>query len=362
MGQHWKKILFVVLVTALGFFLGRFDSVFYHQPVGQVVAVKTISSSATTDEHGNQDQSVEQRLKVKLLNRSSKKVQTLTNNYMASQAETVRYQKGDQILLTKSEGSYQIDMAKRDSVLFALLGLLFSTLFLSMGHRKFSFLTLSVVVNAGLFLATILWDASSRSLPVLPVFVVLAMLLSALALYFVLGRGMQAWITWLSTCIATLLAIAAMALVVFITGAKGVHFETMSYVTQVPQPVFYAQAVIGVLGAVMDESGDIVAGLFGLQRESSDRTFSDYWQAGRSIGREILGTLTNVLFMIFIAETVPMVILMLRNGNNWSYILDQTMNLGILQTVVSALGIVWAVPVTAFLTASLLTKRGAIKS
>lgn len=361
MKQNWQKILFVIVITALGYFLGRFDSVLYQQPVGQVTAVKTLSSESTTDEHGNQDESVDQQLRVKLLNRKDKE-KVIKNSYLSSQAETIRYQKGDQILLTKSDDGYQIDMAKRDNVLFALLGLLFAGLYLAMSRRKFSFLALSIVVNAGLLLATILWDATSRSLPVLPVFVVLALLLSALALYFVLGWGLQAWITWLATCLATLLAVLAMAAVIAVTGAKGIHFETMSYVTQIPQPVFYAQALIGVLGAVMDESGDIVAGLFGLKRESSERTFADYWQAGRSIGREILGTLTNVLFMIFIAETVPMVILMLRNGNNWSYILDQTMNLGILQTVVSALGIVWAVPVTAFITATLLTKKGAINS
>lgn len=361
MKQNWQKILFVIVITALGYFWGRFDSVLYQQPVGQVTAVKTLSSESTTDEHGNQDESVDQQLRVKLLNRKDKE-KVIKNSYLSSQAETIRYQKGDQILLTKSDDGYQIDMAKRDNVLFALLGLLFAGLYLAMSRRKFSFLALSIVVNAGLFLATILWDATSRSLPVLPVFVVLALLLSALALYFVLGWGLQAWITWLATCLATLLAVLAMAAVIAVTGAKGIHFETMSYVTQIPQPVFYAQALIGVLGAVMDESGDIVAGLFGLKRESSERTFADYWQAGRSIGREILGTLTNVLFMIFIAETVPMVILMLRNGNNWSYILDQTMNLGILQTVVSALGIVWAVPVTAFITATLLTKKGAINS
>lgn len=360
MKQHWRKILFIFVITLACFFIGRLDSVCYNQPVGQVTSVKTIASDDSTDEHENQDRSYTQKLTVKLLNRSGQVV-TINNDYYASQAESDQYHVFDQILLKKSSSGYQIDMPKRDSLLFALLGFLFSGLYFSMSRRKFSFLGLSIVVNAGLFILTIIWDASARALPVLPVFAVLAMLLSGLALYFVLGHGLQAWITWLATVIATLLALLAMAIVIALTGATGVHFETMSYVTQVPQPVFYAQAVIGVLGAVMDESGDIVAGLFGLQRESADRIFSDYWQAGLSVGREILGTLTNVLFMIFIAETIPIVVLMLRNGNNWPYILDQTMNLGILQTVVSALGIVWAVPVTAFLTATLLTRKETAK-
>ncbi|MCK8617860.1 YibE/F family protein [Fructobacillus sp. M158] len=361
MKASWQKMLFLAAVTIFGFLIGRFDSFCYQQPVGQVTAVRQLSVESETDEHGNQDRTLNQRLTVRLLNRGQRTVK-VDNNLTVSQAESDQYRVGDQILMKKVSGDYQIDMLKRDSLLFALLGLLLSGLYLSMSRRKFSFLMLAVLINALLFLATILWDASVRSLPVLPVFAILAVLLSAIALRLVLGRGWQAVITWLATCLATLFALVAMAIVIALTGATGVHFETMSYVTQVPQPIFYAQAVIGVLGAVMDESGDIVAGLFGLHREKADRPFSDYWQGGLSIGREILGTLTNVLFMIFIAETIPMVILMLRNGNNWGYILDQTMNLGILQTVVSALGIVWSVPVTAFLTASLLTRKGRAKS
>ncbi|MBS9335042.1 YibE/F family protein [Fructobacillus sp. M1-13] len=361
MKKNWQKILFIFSLTLFCFLVGRFDSSFYQQPVGEVLSSKTVSSDQSTDEHGNQDESHSQKLKVKLLNRNEKVV-SIENRYLDSKAESERYQKYDQILLNHRNKQYQIDMPKRDSLLFALLGLLASGLYLSMSKKKFSFLFLSLLVNAGLFLAVIIWDASARSLPVLAVFAVLAVLLSALALYFVLGHGKQALITWLATCLSTMLALFVMAVVIFLTGAKGVHFETMSYVTQVPEPIFYAQAVIGVLGAVMDESGDIVAGLFGLHREHADRAWSEYWTSGLSVGREILGTLTNVLFMIFIAETLPMVILMLQNGNTWSYILDQTMNLGILQTVVSALGIVWSVPVTAFLTASILTKRKGAKA
>ncbi|MBS9335697.1 YibE/F family protein [Fructobacillus papyrifericola] len=362
MKASWKKILFLLAVALLCFLFGRLNSGLYQQPVGEVTAVHNHPAESETDEHGNQDSTVQQELTIRLLNRSNRVIK-VDNTYTASQAESDRYRVHDQLLLKKLSGDYQVDMPKRDAVLFALTGLLVAGLFLAMKSRKFSFLMLSVLVNALLFLAVILWDSSARSLPVLPVFSLLAIVLSALALYFVLGWGVQAMITWVATCVATLLALLAMALVIALTGAKGVHFETMAYVTQVPQPIFYAQAVIGVLGAVMDESGDIVAGLFGLHREKSDRPFSDYFQGGLSIGREILGTLTNVLFMIFIAETIPMVVLMLRNGNNWSYILDQTMNLGILQTVVSALGIVWSVPVTAFLTAKVLTKkRGGVES
>lgn len=53
---------------------------------------------------------------------------------------------------------------------------------------------------------------------------------------------------------------------------------------------------------------------------------------------------------------------MLRNGNNWPYILDQIMNLGILQTVVSGIGIVIAVTVTSALVALIVKHQQVVKS
>ncbi|CAK1228574.1 Uncharacterized membrane protein [Fructobacillus tropaeoli] len=350
MKKQLGRLAIIAVVTILAFFFARFDSFLYPAPVGQVTAVKQTSQESTTDEFGNQDGQYTQNLTVKLLNRSGQTVK-IQNQVMASQTMTTNYEVGDQILLKEYSGSYQIDTIKRDSTLLALVALLVTATIIYVRFKKTSFLLLSVLLNAAVFVVALVVDVHVKSLPVVFWFSLVAVALAALSLYLVLGRSRQAHITLAATTITTALAVFVMWFVLLVTGGIGVHFETMSFVTQVPAPIFYAQTIIGVLGAVMDESADIVAGLFGLHRESPHRPFKDYWQAGLSVGREILGTLTNVLFMIFIAETIPMVILMLRNGNNWSYILDQVMNLGILQTVVSALGIVWAVPVTAGLTA-----------
>ncbi|MDF7637777.1 YibE/F family protein [Leuconostocaceae bacterium ESL0958] len=356
MKKRMQAVLIVLLCSLAAFVLARFDAALYQQPVGQVTKVQNMSQGTTKDEHDNEDENFQQKLTVKVLNRSDQVVH-LQNDWTKSATMSTKYRKGDQLLLKESGHGYQIDQLKRDAVLAMLVTFFFGLLLCYVRFKKSSWLLLSLLVNAVLFWLGLVVDVKVRGLLVLPFFSGLAVLLAALSLVFVLGRRQQALVTWLATVLTTALSLAALALVMRLTGGRGVHFETMSYVTQVPAPIFYSQAVIGILGAVMDESSDIVAGLYGLHRENPNRPFLDYWRAGRSIGQEILGTLTNVLFMIFIAETVPMVILLLRNGNQFGYILDQVMNLGILQTVVSALGIVWAVPVTAFIAAFFLRQQ-----
>ena len=80
-------------------------------------------------------------------------------------------------------------------------------------------------------------------------------------------------------------------------------------------------------------------------------TYKQLLNSGMNVGREIIGPLINILFYLFLAELLPIIVLYLRNGNTLQFALSRTMTLGYTQTVISALGIVLAVPLTAFLAA-----------
>ncbi|MCT7850843.1 MAG: YibE/F family protein, partial [Lactobacillus iners] len=60
----------------------------------------------------------------------------------------------------------------------------------------------------------------------------------------------------------------------------------------------------------------------------------------RTLGQEIMGPLINVLVLIFMAESLPMAILLLRDNNTLIYTCQFALSLGILQSLVSAIGIV----------------------
>ncbi|KLD57429.1 hypothetical protein WP50_33915 [Lactiplantibacillus plantarum] len=110
------------------------------------------------------------------------------------------------------------------------------------------------------------------------------------------------------------------SLIVFaVTHERGVTYESMQYVTQVPRPLFLVETVLGSLGAVMDESTDIVASLFQLKTERPDIAPRQVFKSGIQIGRSIMGPLINVLFLIFMADTFAMTLLYFRNGNSWGY-------------------------------------------
>ncbi|MDM5145653.1 hypothetical protein ICE98_02787 [Lactococcus lactis] len=221
------------------------------------------------------------------------------------------------------------------------------------------FLLLSLILNLLYFVIVIAFNVEFNP-PVILLFGILSVIFAASSLLFVLGPTRQMLYTFITTVLTTALTFSVVLFVLKMTGNSGIHFEYLDYVTQNPSEFFFVGTMISVLGAIMDGTGDIVAGLFGMARQNKlnkiNMVRKDYIKSGISIGQELIGTLTNVLFMIFMAETLPMTLLLLRNGNSWSYIATVGLNLGLLQTIISAIGIVLAVPITAVFTSFALTR------
>ncbi|MFT8470195.1 MAG: YibE/F family protein [Oenococcus sp.] len=347
----WAILLLAVIgLTALT----HFDTVFYQTPIAQVVRVKENDSHRTRDYFTNEDRSATQQLTVKFLNtkRKNQKI-TISNQYVASEVLTQKYRVGQRLLLSHKKW-WGIIGQKRDTFLVFTITLMLA---LTIGLTKK--ISLRIIGSLGLnfifFILAILLDINFEDAPAVFIFAILTIVFAFITLLLVLGRRKQFVIVFLSTILSTAAGVGIGAITIAVNHASGIHFEYMDFITQFPIPLFYSELMIGVLGAAMDESSDITAMMFGMQRERADRSFGEYFVSGMRVGRDIVGSLTNVLFMVFIANTLPMVFLYLRNGNTWSYTIDMTMMLGLLSTMISAIGIVLTVPITSWLSASLLS-------
>ncbi|MBA1393210.1 YibE/F family protein, partial [Lactobacillus sp. XV13L] len=159
--------------------------------------------------------------------------------------------------------------------------------------------------------------------------------------------------TWLSTFFAVIVS----TIILQLSNNQGIHYETLNYGIQPFQWIFLAETLLGVLGACMDETTDITASVYQLLQEQPQITKHQLFTSGMHVGREIIGPLINILFYLFLAELIPIIVLYLRNGNTLQFSLSRTLTLGYTQTVISAIGIVLAVPLTAFLAASLLRSK-----
>lgn len=360
-----KKLVLLVLLAVGGLIAVVFtnhNEQLYRRPIARVLQEKTISQRRTKDEFQNIDHQYDQRLEVEMMNgRYRQKKLTVQNTYSDSQPLDQRFKPGDKIFLTQVHQrngrlTATVNGFKRDTVVVFLVWLVILMLLLLMGHAGLLAL-ISVIINAILFLLAINLDLHQNGQHIVLLFSILAVIFTFISLLLVLGPSKKMLATFAATMIGTFTAMGISLLVFMWTHEKGVFYESMEYVTQVPRPLFLAETLLGSLGAVMDESSDIIATLFELKQLNPVVTRKELFMSGRNVGKSIMGPLINVLFLIFMVDTFTGSLLYIKNGNSWGYTYAMNMSLGTIQSLISGIGIVLAVPLVSLFGAFLLGRR-----
>lgn len=337
------KIIILAVVAVLGLICtmrlylapqaGSYES-------GRVIGVKTHLVQKTTDEYQNKDRKYSQLLTVQ----TRRGVRHFQNSFVQSQILTQKYHVHQRVLLAK-HGTRLVGL-RRDWVL-ALALTIFACLLIFVTEKRSIFLALSLVLNCLLFYGAIRLDIVENGTRIFTIYGLACLLFTLVSLLLAQGPSYKMLATALATCISTILAFVICFGIMRLTRESGIKYESVEFATQSPRSLFLAQTMLGLLGAVMDEATDIIASLSSLIEDNAELTKKQLFSSGLEIGREIMGPLINVLVLIFMAEALPMTILYLRDNNTLAYTFQFGLSLGILQSLVSAIGIVLNIPVAA---------------
>ena len=346
-----KKIRYAVafIVLILGLVLTActyFAKDIYQKDDIAVVIDKKIKDrliEKNKDVYGNEDQTREQTLHLKIL---SGKYQGKTfiekNIYYPSQLVTQKYRAGQRVFVHFKKGNLTLVNPKRDWVLVLVLTITIFLMILMAGKHTIALLV-SMALSWIIFYAVILLDVKLNGTQIILLFGLADVVFSFISLLIVQGFNKKMLATWLATLLGVFVSFALCYIIMKLTGESEMKYETGDYATQDPRGIFLAQSMLGILGAVMDEATDIVSSLYELVQTKKDITVKQLVQSGRTMGQEIMGPLINVLVLIFIAEELPMLILYLRDNNTLGSAFGFTLSLGATQSVISAIGIVLTV-------------------
>ena len=353
----------VILLSGVALFLfSTHDDFMYHQAIGEVVAVKDGKAVRQTDQYKNVDYQARQRLTVVQTNgRHRGRRIIIHNTFSRSGALDQDFHRGQHIFLTnirRVHGTYYATASrfKRDTTLLMLAWLVVVLLYLVM-HAHGLRTLLSVAINFILFLFFVQLDVTLNLTHFFWLFALSAVLFTGLTLCLVIGVNRQCLVTFLAIVTGTTLAFVIGIGTLQLTHNAGVHYEALGYATQAPQELFLSATVIGLLGAVMDAATDIVSTLFEMHRADPDVSRLQLFKSGQEVGRSILGPLINVLLLIFFAETIAIAVLYFRTGNPIGYTFQWTMELGIIQALISGIGIALVIPSASCLAAVVLGKK-----
>lgn len=315
----------------------------------------------TEDSYKNKDQVRNQTLHVKVLSgRNKGKVYRIDNNYSPSQAMSQKYYPHERVVLAFINKKAKLMNPKRDWVIIFAITLVLSLLVAITGKHAFM-LTFSMIINSIIFYFVIKFDIAENGTKTILIYGSAVIIFVLVSLLMVQGFNKKMWVTFMATLLGVFVSFGISYAIMYWTGERGIKYEAVDYATQDPRALFLAQTLLGVLGAVMDESTDIVSSLYVLCQHKKDLTFKELFISGRTLGQEIMGPLINVLVLIFMAEALPMTILYLRDDNTLIYTFQFALSLGVIQSLISAIGIVLTVIFATLASSIFLNRKSLVK-
>lgn len=119
-----------------------------------------------------------------------------------------------------------------------------------------------------------------------------------------------------------------------------------------------AGVVISALGAVMDVAMSISSAVQELTRVDTTLTVRQLITSGMNIGRDMVGTMTNTLVLAILGSGLTMIVYIYSLGlAPWQLLSSPYMSLEAISAVASSIGVMLAVPTTAYICAFVYGKK-----
>ncbi|MHA6260125.1 YibE/F family protein [Sporosarcina sp. CAU 1771] len=361
-----QKLFYSILVTlfiASIVFVNN-NYAFYDRPIAKVTDTSLIETTKITDRLGNEDTLINQQITAVLKNgvEKGRHIQ-LTNGYSASGAYDQEYNAGNKlfVLLNPDTGKATeltgiITDVKRDQHVLAIAWIFIFTLLL-VGHRQGLFAIVSFALNVLLLSIALDIYVKYSSVSLLLITAICILLFTAISLLFVSGFNEKTYAAVAATLLGTLTSLAITYFVFWGTAGNGLRYEEMQFLTRPYETVFMAGLFIGSLGAIMDVAITMSSSIFALYNRDPNISIKSLTTSGMDIGRDVMGTITNILFLAYISGSIPMLVLLFKNASPLNFTLSINLSLEIARALAGGIGIVLTVPIGVYTTVYFIHRK-----
>ena len=342
--------LFVLVITSTIFVHHNYS--FYKSPIAKVLEYTITSTNEVEDEYQNQDVLYTQQLIAEVKNGPEKGTHIhLTNDYSNSKAFDQKFEVGNEVFVTLdvkgTDNQHQtgtITGVKRDKYL-VIVAWVFILVLLLVGKRQGLLSVLSLVFNAALlwFALDIYIKYANQSL--LWICAISIVIFTVVSLLLVNGRNEKTFVAIISTLIGTFLSLLITYIALVITGENGLRYEEIQFVTRPYKTVFLAGLFIGSLGAVMDVAITMSSSIFGIYEKDPSISTKALTKSGLEIGKDIMGTMTNILFFAYVSGSIPILLIYFKNASTLGYTLSLNLSLELVRALAGGIGIVLTIPI-----------------
>lgn len=362
-GQILLYIVLTLCFAASVFFVHHNYS-FYERPIAKVISSTLDDSTESIDMHNNEDHLYTQQIIAELKNGEEKgQLIYLTNEFSSSGAYDQEYHVGHELFVTidansvhKTELTGSIKDVKRDKYV-VMIAWVFILILIFVGKKQGLFSIISLAVNAILLSYALDVYLITSGTSLLWICGISAILFTMISLLLVNGFNEKTYAAIVATLLGTISSLVITFLVMWVTSEKGLRYEEMQFLTRPPQIVFMAGVLVGSLGAVMDVAITMSSSIFGLYEKNNHISIKTLKTSGMDIGKDIMGTMTNILFFAYISGSIPMLILYLKNSTPLGYTLSMNLTLELARALAGGIGIVLTIPIGLYISTFFVNRK-----
>ena len=316
------------------------------------------------------DNSVKQVALVKVLSGKYKGTERLIDNMITGNpAYDINLNKGDKVILHAERKSDEIIDAddvdffiadiKRDSALL-WISALFVLLLLAIGRKKGVYSLLSIIATVALIFFMLMPMILSGFCPIASA-VLVGILSTVITIYLVGGFNSKSSSAIIGTSMSLIFAGGLSLLTIYfahLTGFAGE--ESMFLYSAHPeldfQGLLSASMIIAALGALMDTGVSIASAINEIYETDSSLSVRQLFKSGMNIGKDVIGTMSNTLILVYLGSALPLVLLSSNIDLQKFFNLNQVAT-EISSAVIGSIAILLCVPLTALISAYLIKNQ-----
>ena len=350
--MYMKKITLIILLilSVIVLIFTYNDDFLYSKQVMKITNIELLNEEIQENSLGLKEKHYENKITGIITNgeyKKEKKEIIYEDTY--SSIVTNNYKVGDKVIIDGNDIEF-----KRDFYLVLMI-VIFINLIYIVGSYKGLLSILSVILNLIIFYIGLYLYFKGINLLFLSVIEII--LFSILSLFLASGINKKTLSAIISVIISTIFMIILLFLTVKMTHYKGINFNELSFLTVPLDDIILPELLIGSVGAIMDVAITISSSISELIDKDKFISIKSLNKSAKEIGKDIMSTMSNVLFFTYLCAGLPIFVLAIRNGFSIYNYITSNFTLELSRFLIGSIGIIITIPISAFITIKIMRRN-----
>lgn len=251
-----------------------------------------------------------------------------------------------------------ISNIKRDKYI-AILLVLFIDLILIVSKLSGLKTLISLLINIIItIISIVLFKNNYKTLSMLLLYIIVSIIFIVTSLYITNGKSKKTLSAIIASIVSLFVSFTLSFIVIKLFG-KNITIWTIDYIEAVYdyENFFYVSILLCGLGAIMDIAITMSSSLNELIDKDNKISVNNLIKSGKEIGKDVVGTMINVMLFTVYTPIIPSVFLAIKNGMILSNALAYYGEIELIIVLCSSISIVLSIPISLYISVYILKSR-----